>query len=131
MNNRPYRHLVTLSHYDNSPAQVCSKPCFSQDYYPYKYLNKNYGYNRTNYAPLSDFISTTSNSAFKPIQSSKYSRSHLINNDTSYSDDPCDLEVAQYFRQTSHQWTNPTYYDICEANQVIRSLKKIHTETLC
>ena len=128
LHNKLHRHLVTLSNYDNTPSQFYSKPCFSQDYYPYKYLNKNYGYNRTatTYAPLSDFVTTT-NSAFKPIQPSlKHSRSHLSSDDTSYSNDPCDLEVAQYFRQASRQRTNPTYYDIYQT-----SLKKPYTETLC
>ena len=69
----------------------------------------------------SDFLSTT-NSAFKPIKSSRNFSDQLPP-----SDDPCDLEVAQYFHKTP-QWTNRNYYDIYTNTN---SMRKNYIETLC
>jgi hypothetical protein len=102
-----------------------------QNYYPYRYINNNYDYNRSNYVPLSDFISTK-NSAFKPIKQKQkqfYQRPlYNIYEQVPPSNDPCDLEVAQYFPQTS-QWSNPNYFDIYSKD--INIPKQNYTETLC
>jgi hypothetical protein len=141
VNYHAYRHLVSLSNYDNINTEYLSnnrnkyhhhnyvKPRFSQSYYPYKYLNKNYAYNRSIYAPLSDFISAT-DSAFKPIKSSQHSVCPHISEQLTPSDDPCDLEVAQYFHQTPH-WSNPNYFDIHTKEIPVVLPRKTYTETLC
>ena len=102
-----------------------------QNYYPYRYTNNNYNYNRFNYVSLSDFI-TTKSSAFKPIgqkQKQFHQRpSYDVYEQISPSDDPCDLEVAQYFTQTSH-WSNPNYFDIYSND--ISIPKQNYVETLC
>jgi hypothetical protein len=101
-----------------------------QNYYPYRYTNNNYDYNRSNYVPLSDFISTK-NSAFKPVKQKQFYQRPLSNNiyeQVPPSNDPCDLEVAQYFPQTS-QWSNPNYFDIYSKD--INVPKQNYTETLC
>ena len=101
------------------------KPTVCQNYYPYKYLKKNYNYNHR----LSDFVSTT-NSAFKPIKSSQRVLSK-ISEQLPPSDDPCDLEVAQYFHKTP-QWNNPNYFDIYYTNNTsLASTRKNYIETLC
>ncbi|CAF3138805.1 unnamed protein product [Rotaria socialis] len=113
-NNRPFCH-----------QNYSTKPTFSQSYYPYKYLHKNYDFSRSSYAPLSDFI-CTKDSAFKPFkfyQRPSRNLSELI----PPSDDPCDLEVAQYFHQTP-QWSNPNYFDIYSQEA---SSRKNYSETLC
>lgn len=123
MHRHHYYPVETLS---SSVSSTC------QNYYPYRYINNNYDYNRSNYVPLSDFISTN-NSAFKPIRQQRqkqfYQRpSYNIYEHVPPSNDPCDLEVAQYFPQTS-QWSNPNYFDIY-SNEINVS-KKNYTETLC
>ncbi len=139
-NNNQYRRLVTQSNYDNISTEYLSnnskkyphhhyvKPIFSQSYYPYKYLSKHYDYNQTTYIPLSDFISST-NSAFKPIKTSQENLCHISEQITS-SDDPCDLEVAQYFHQTP-QWSNPNYFDIYTNQMSIVLPRKNRIATLC
>jgi hypothetical protein len=134
VNSHSYRRLIALSNYDNISAGYSTtnhyhvKPRYSQDYYPYKYLNKNYNYNQSNYVPLSDFFSAT-NSAFKPIKSSRYPVRDL-SEQIPLSDDPCDLEVAQYFHQTP-QRSNPNYFDIYKNEMSLVSKRKDYTETLC
>jgi len=136
VNSHSYRRLVTLSNYENMSTGYLSnnsnkyyvKPRLSQNDYPYIYLNKNYNYNRLTYAPLSDFISTR-NSAFKPIKSSQRPLCH-ISEQIPPSDDPCDLEVAQYFHQTP-QWSNPNYFDIHTKQMPVVPPRKNYTETLC
>jgi hypothetical protein len=140
VNSHSYRRLVSLSNYDNISTGYLSnnsnkynhhyyvKPRFSQSYYPYRYLHKNYDFNRPTYAPLSDFISTT-NSAFKPIKPSQRSICR-ISEQIPPSDDPCDLEVAQYFHHTP-QWSNPNYFDIYTKEMSVVPPRKNYTETLC
>jgi hypothetical protein len=123
-NNNNY-NIRRHHYYPVEPSSSC------QNYYPYRYTNNNYDYNRSNYVPLSDFLSTK-NSAFKPIgqkQKQFYQRpSYNIYEQVPPSDDPCDLEVAQYFPQTSH-WSNPNYFDIYSKDSNIP--KQNYTETLC
>ncbi|CAF1450506.1 unnamed protein product [Rotaria sp. Silwood1] len=135
-----YRRLAAMANFEYNnynihrhhyyPYETLSS-LSSQNYYPYQYTNNNYDYNRSNYVPLSDFISTK-NSAFKPIgqkQKQFYSRpSYNMFEQVPPSDDPCDLEVAQYFPQTS-QWSNPNYFDIY--SKEINVPKQNYTETLC
>lgn len=93
--------------------------------YPYRHTN-----NRSNYVPLSDFFSTQ-NSAFKPIKPKQFYQRPVSNNlyeQIPPSNDPCDLEVAQYFPQTSH-WSNPNYFDIYSTQ--CTQPKQTYTETLC
>lgn len=101
-----------------------AKPRYSQDVYPYRYLTKTSQPSRATYAPLSDFLSTRT-SAFKPIKSLKRS------NEMVTSDDPCDLEVAQYFRHQTSQWSNPNYFDIYQQEFPRLSVRKTYAETLC
>ena len=100
--------------------------------YPHRYSsNQHYESNRSNYVPLSDFFSTQ-NSAFKPIKPKQfYQRPPVSNNlyeQIPPSNDPWDLEVAQYFPQTAH-WSNPNYFDVY-SNEINQS-KQTYTETLC
>ena len=103
--------------------------------YPYRHSNNpnpttNYEPNRSNYVPLSDFFSTQ-NSAFKPIKPKQFYQRPVSNNlyeQIPPSNDPCDLEVAQYFPQTSH-WSNPNYFDIYSTQ--CTHPKQTYTETLC
>ncbi len=133
VNSHSYRRSIALSNYENfstgyfsnHPTKSAIKPRFSQNYYPYKYLQRNSDYNRLTYAPLSDFISTT-NSAFKPIKSTRCHRTEQI----PLSDDPCDLEVAQYFHQIP-QWSNPNYFDIYTKQMSMILPRKNYAETLC
>jgi hypothetical protein len=101
------------------------KPLSCQNYYPYRYLNNNYDSNRSSYAPLSDFLSAK-NSAFKPVKRKEFYQRPLyhMSEQVPPSDDPCDLEVAQYFHQTS-QWSNPNYFDVYTIP------KQNYAETLC
>ncbi|CAF0904516.1 unnamed protein product [Rotaria sordida] len=134
-----YRRLATMANLENNNYNMHRHQYYpfetlsSQNYYPYQYTNNNYDYNRSNYVPLSDFISTK-NSAFKPIgqkqkQKQFYSRpSYNMFEQVPPSDDPCDLEVAHYFPQTS-QWSNPNYFDIYSKD--INVSKQTYTETLC
>ena len=98
-----------------------------------RYTNNNYEYHRSTYVPLSDFVSTKT-SAFKPIGAKSKAASHArppfypIDEQVPASDDPCDLEVAQYFPQTS-QWSNPNYFDIYTKDLLLP--KQNFTETLC
>lgn len=107
------------------------KPLFSQNYYPYRYLKKNYDFNRSHYAAPSDFIAME-NSAFRPIKFHQRP-SNCQSEQIAPSDDPCDLEVAQYFHKTP-QWSNPNYFDVY-TNEVstarTTSPKKDYAETLC
>jgi len=113
------------------PVETSSSSSSCQNYYPYRYTNNNYDYNRSsNYVPLSDFISTQ-NSAFKPIKQRQFYQRPVCNNlyeQVPPSNDPCDLEVAQYFHQTSH-WSNPNYFDIYSKDTNL--MKQNYTETLC
>ncbi|CAF1023850.1 unnamed protein product [Adineta steineri] len=137
-----YRRLATMANFENTnnynlrrhhyyPVETSSSSC--QNYYPYRYTNKNYDYNRSNYVSLSDVISNKP-SAFKPIgQKVKpkqfYQRpTYNIYEQVPPSDDPCDLEVAQYFPHTS-QWSNPNYFDIYSNDMNVQNQN--YTETLC
>ncbi|CAF4445415.1 unnamed protein product [Rotaria socialis] len=136
-----YRRLATIANFDNNnynthrhhyyPVETLSSSSSCQNYYPYRYTNNNYEYSRSNYVSLSDFISNK-NSAFKPIgQRSKQFYPRPIYNmyeQVPPSDDPCDLEVAQYFPQTS-QWSNPNYFDIYSKDLTVP--KQNYAETLC
>ncbi|UJR26724.1 hypothetical protein I4U23_008039 [Adineta vaga] len=147
INNSPqyssssYRRLATMANLENTnyyrnrrhhyyPVEISSS---CHNYYPYRYTNKDYDYNRSNYVSLSDTISTKT-SAFKPIgQQSKtkpfYQRpTYNIYEQVPPSDDPCDLEVAQYFPHTS-QWSNPNYFDIYSKDTNVQ--KQTYAETLC
>ncbi|CAF2738991.1 unnamed protein product [Rotaria sp. Silwood2] len=140
-NSHSYHRLTTIINHENRTTGCLSpndniychqnylvKPSLSQNYYPYKYINKNYDFNRSSYEPISDFISTN-NSAFKPIKF--YRRpSHNISEKIPPSDDPCDLEVAQYFHHTP-QWSNPNYFDIYSNEVSAKAPRKTYTETLC
>ncbi|CAF0982701.1 unnamed protein product [Adineta ricciae] len=134
-----YRRLATMANFENTnyyrrhnyyPAELSSSYL---NYYPYRYTNKNYDYSRSNYVSLSDTISTKT-SAFTPIgQKAKskqlYQRpTYNIYEQIPPSDDPCDLEVAQYFPHTS-QWSNPNYFDIYAKDTNIQ--KPTYAETLC
>jgi hypothetical protein len=137
INSHSIRRSAVMINFENPITKCClstnlntrrhqyysSKPTYSQNYYPYKYINKNYDYNRSIYSPLSDFVSTKK-SAFKPIKVSQHPRCH-IPEEIPPSEDPCDLEVAQYFHQTP-QWSNPNYFDI-----YTKQARKNYTETLC
>jgi hypothetical protein len=129
MANYENNNNYNLRRHHYYPVETSSSSC--QNYYPYRYTNKNYEYNRSNYVPLSDFISTK-NSAFKPVgdkQKQFYQRpSYQLYDQIPPSDDPCDLEVAQYFPQTS-QWSNPNYFDIYAKDMTVS--KQNYTETLC
>ncbi|CAF1085479.1 unnamed protein product [Rotaria sp. Silwood1] len=141
-NSYSYHRLTTVINHENLTKNYLStndnifcqqnyliKPSLCQNYYPYKYLNKNYDFNRSLYEPISDFISTK-NSAFKPIKFYRRPSLHSTSEQISPSDDPCDLEVAQYFHPNP-QWSNPNYFDIY-TNEVSTKLpRKTYTETLC
>lgn len=99
---------------------------------PYRYTNNNYEQlnSRSNYVPLSDFVSRQ-NSAFKPIKQKQYYQRPIYNQyyeQIPPSNDPCDLEVAQYFPHTSH-WSNPNYFDIYTNDNQLA--KMTYNETLC
>ncbi|UJR22377.1 hypothetical protein I4U23_025439 [Adineta vaga] len=112
------------------PIYHSNKSTYSQHYYPYKYINKNYDYHRPLYVPLSDFISTK-DSAFKPIENSRHAlHHHRRQEQIPPSDDPCDLEVAHYLCQTPH-WSNPNYFDIYRKEVPRLLARKTYTETLC
>jgi hypothetical protein len=95
--------------------------------------NPSYESCRSNYVPLSDFVSTKT-SAFKPIVPKRKDYHACSTHQPIYeqlqtlSDDPCDLEVAQYFPQTS-QWSNPNYFDIYTNDRILAKMN--YTETLC
>ena len=97
----------------------------SQSHFPYRYLINHYDPNRTTHFPLSDFLGAkNTSSAFKQYRSRPLE--HL-------SDDPCDLEVAHYFQQTS-QCSNPNYFDIYAHElpaPAISFFRQNLTETLC
>jgi hypothetical protein len=122
-----HNYNIRRHHYypvDSSSSSTC------QTSYPYQYTNNNYDYNRSNYVPLSDFFSTQ-NSAFKPIKPKQFYQRPVCNNlyeQVPPSNDPCDLEVAQYFPQTSH-WSNPNYFDIYSKDVYVP--KQTYAETLC
>ncbi len=115
------------------PVETSSSSSSCQNYYPYRYTNNNYDYNRSNYVSLSEVISTK-NSAFKPIEQKQKQKQFYqrpmcnMYEQVPPSDDPCDLEVAQYFPQTS-QWSNPNYFDIYSKD--INVQNQNYTETLC
>lgn len=132
VHSHSYRRLTAVCNYENisagystqQPVYSHAKPRYSQDVYPYRYLTKSSQPSRTTYVPLSDFLSTRT-SAFKPIKSRKRS------DEIPTSDDPCDLEVAQYFRHQTSQWSNPNYFDIYPHEFPQLSLRKTYAETLC
>ncbi|CAF1073448.1 unnamed protein product [Adineta steineri] len=142
IDSQSFRHSSIRNNFGNLTTGCClptnhytrrhqyySNKC--QNYYPYKYINKNHDYNRSLYVPLSDFIST-GHSAFKPV---KISQQRLYHTSETIpppppSDDPCDLEVAQYFCRTP-QWSNPNYFDIYQKNIPRTLLRKKFIETLC
>ncbi|CAF1537744.1 unnamed protein product [Adineta ricciae] len=122
-------NLETLTAGCCRPTFRLNKSIYSQHYYPYKYINKNYDYHSTLYAPLSDFISTT-DSAFKPIKVSRQQSFYHRAEPIPPSDDPCDLEVAHYLCPTP-QWSNPNYFDIYNEDIPRIPPRKTYTETLC
>ncbi|CAF1072096.1 unnamed protein product [Rotaria sordida] len=142
-NIHSYHRLMTMINHENIPRGFLStndniyshknylvQPSLCQNSYPYKYINKNYDFNRSTYEPISDFISTKQ-SAFKPIKFYQHPSNYIDEQISSPSDDPCDLEVAQYFHHTP-QWSNPNYFDIY-TNEISPTIspKKTYTETLC
>ena len=142
VHSHSYRRLTAVSNYENLSAGYPTRhlsyshtrPRYSQELYPYNYLKKTSSASRTNYVPLSDFISSR-NSAFKPVQSVKKRplRMDHRSDDMLSSDDPCDLEVAQYFRHQTSQWSNPNYFDLEKKPLplLLESTRKTYTETLC
>jgi hypothetical protein len=130
------RRLATMANFETNnynprrhhyyPVETSlSSSC--ENSYPYRYTNNNYDHNRSNYLPLSEFLSTK-NSAFKPVKQKQFYQRPACNNlyeQVPLSTDPCDLEVAQYFPQTS-QWSNPNYFDI-----YAKDIHSNYTETLC
>jgi hypothetical protein len=139
-----YRRLAAIANFENHnnynlrrhhyyPVETSSSSSSCQNYYPYRYTNNNYDYNRSNYVSLSEVISTK-NSAFKPIEQKQKQKQFYqrpmcnMYEQVPPSDDPCDLEVAQYFPQTS-QWSNPNYFDIYSKDITVQNQN--YTETLC
>ena len=144
MNNNPRRPALLPpplppTRHRRCPSYQSARPAICQSYYPYRYINKNYDTTRASYAPLSDFLSGKT-SAFKPVQQkfrhrhpqhSRPLRAHLPEPIGS-SDDPCDLEVAQYFHHTSH-WSNPNYFDVYakDGQAPVPLPRHNYSETLC
>lgn len=131
-----YRRLAAIANFEN----VNNYNLRRHQYYPtdsqytssksYRCTNNNYELARSNYAPLSDFVSRQ-NSAFKPIKQKQFYQRPIYNQyyeQIPPSSDPCDLEVAQYFPHTSH-WSNPNYFDIYTNDN--QPSKTTYNETLC
>ena len=131
INNRNIHKQCLTTNYNTNHNQenfYLSRSLLHQNSYPYKLINKNYECNQLLYASLSDFINRN-NSAFKPVKFRQHSHCHT-SEEISPSNDPCDLEVAQYFRQTPRS-NNSNYFDIYTDNMLVALLKKNCSETLC
>jgi hypothetical protein len=116
------RRLATLANHENASAghqpkrrqpYSTTKQTLPQSYFPYRYLMNHYDPHRSTYGQLSDLLGTNTVSAFKPIERKPFHPRPLehLSDSLPLSDDPCDLEVAHYFQQTS-QCSNPNYFDI-------------------
>lgn len=94
-----------------------------------------YDPHRSTYAPLSDLLGTNTFSAFKPVERKRFHPRPLehLSDALPLSDDPCDLEVAYYFQQTS-QCSNPNYFDIYAQDlpaPAVSLFRQNLAETLC